>query len=240
MKTTDEPIGFICAMESEAALLREALENRETVRIAGCDFYSGTLLGTPAVVVECGIGKVNAARCTQALIDRFSPRAVINSGIAGGIGDGLHVGDIVIGAKLVEHDFDLSALGYTEGNVCDGRKSKPTYFKSDKKLAAAIKEAAKKTAPDREVREGVIASGDVFVADWATKTRLKMDFNALAAEMEGAAVAHTAQYAGVPFAVIRVISDLADGGAPASYSDFETETAAFSAKLMLSLAEADA
>ena len=238
MISTDRPIGFICAMANEAALLVKSLQNKESVRIAGCDFYTGTLSGTPAVVVECGIGKVNAARCTQALIDRFAPRAVINSGIAGGVGDGLHVGDIVVGTALVEHDFDLTALGYAKGNVCEGKKSKPTFFASDAKLVAAICAAAKLVAPDRGVHEGVIASGDVFVADKKTKTELKTRFNAMAAEMEGAAVAHTAQFAGVPFAVIRAISDLADGGAPVSFSVFEDETAALSAKMMLVLAEA--
>lgn len=236
MKTTD-PIGLICAMENEAALLIEALENKTVVRISGNDYYTGTLAGTPAVVVQCGIGKVNAARCTQVLIDRFSPRAVINSGIAGGIGENLRVGDIVVAGALVEHDFDASALGYTKGNVCEGEKTQPTFFRSDPDLVAAVCGTAKRVAPERGVHTGVIASGDVFVADRATKTELRSLFNAIAAEMEGAAVAHTARYAGVPFAVIRVISDLADGGAPDSYTEFQTETAACSAKLMLSLAE---
>lgn len=233
-----EPIGFICAMDVEAARLIDALEEPATVSVAGIDYHTGRLNGKRAVVVRCGIGKVNAARCTQALIDRFAPGAVINSGIAGGVGEGLRVGDIVIGAKLVEHDFDLSPLGYAKGNICEGDKNEPTYLSSDETLVAAIRAAAAAAAPDRAVHDGVIASGDRFVADRETKTELRARFNAMAAEMEGAALAHTAFYAGVPFAVVRVISDLADGGAPASYTDFETETANMSANVMLALTEA--
>ncbi len=237
MKATG-PIGIICAMESEAALLVKALEEKEKITVAGSDYYAGTLCGTPAVVVQCGIGKVNAARCTQALIDRFSPRCVINSGIAGGVGEGLHVGDVVLGAKLVEHDYDLTALGYAKGNVCAGNKKEPTYFRSDPALIDAIEAAAKALAPDRGIHRGVIASGDVFVSSKEVKAELRSRFNALAAEMEGAALAHTAEYAGVPYAVIRVISDLADGGAPVSYTVFENKTASLSAKIMMAMAEA--
>ena len=239
MKNTD-PIGIICALESEAVLLIAMLENKEVVTVAGGEYHTGLLCGTPAVVVQCGIGKVNAARCTQALIDRFSPRCVINSGVAGGLADGLRRGDIVLGAQLVEHDYDLSPIGFVRGNLAVGDKTKPTYFHSDPALMDEIEAAAKALAPDRGIHRGVIASGDVFVASPETKKELRALFNATAAEMEGAALAHTAEYAGVPYAVIRVISDLADGSAPDSYTEFEIETAAFSSTIIMKMAEAAA
>ena len=184
------------------------------------------------MVVQCGIGKVNAARITQALIDRFDPCAVVNSGVAGGVGEGLRVGDIVIGAGLVQHDFDVTALGYAKGYLFEGEKDRPTVFRSDPALIAALKSAAAGAAPDCGVREGVIASGDLFVAKAETKRELRERFGAVAAEMEGASVAQTAHYAGVPFVVLRVISDLADGTAPDSYDSFELETAARSAEVI--------
>ncbi len=230
------PLGVICAMENEARLLIEAMENREEKEYAGCVFHVGTLCGAPAVAVRCGIGKVNAARITQTLIDRFSPRCVVNSGIAGGVGEGLRVGDIVIGEGLVQHDFDVTAFGYARGYVFEGPKDRPTVFRSDPALAQALAAAASAAAPDRGVRMGIIASGDVFVAKAETKKELRDLFGATAAEMEGAAVAQTAHYAGVPFAVLRVISDLADGGAPDSYESFEDETAFLSAEIIKTLA----
>ena len=240
MKLKKNPIGIVCAMQSEAALLIDALEEKETVSVAGVEFYAGRLCGAPAVIVKCGEGKVNAARCTQALIDRYSPRCIVNSGVAGGVGEGLRVGDIVLGASLVEHDFNVMALGYAKGNICTAEKTAPTYFYSDPALLDAIGTAAKEIAPERGLHRGVIASGDLFIAAPKTKAQLRSLFNATAAEMEGAAIAHTANCAGVPCAVIRVISDLADGGAPESYTDFEEETAKLSAAVMMKMAEATA
>lgn len=231
-----KPLGVICAMECEAAQLIAALENKKKETIAGCDFYAGTLSGCPAVVVRCGIGKVNAARITQTMIDRYDPMGVINSGIAGGIGDGLRVGDVVIGARLVQHDFDATVFGRARGNVFDGDPAQPTFFCADEKLSAAMRRAAEKIADGRGIHVGVIASGDVFVAGAEIKRDLRETFGATAAEMEGAALAQTAQYAGVPFAVLRVLSDLADGSAPESYETFETAAADFSAEVIRAMA----
>ena len=237
-QTHTAPAAFIGAMETEVRLLIAALENCEKVTLHGVDFYTGILEGTPAVVVRCGIGKVNAAITTQTLIDRFAPGCIVNTGIAGGVGAGLAVGDVVIGTKLAEHDFDLTPLGYAKGNVCEGDKTKPTFFEGDAALIDSLVSAAKTADPDRGVKTGVIVSGDVFVADRALKKKLAEDFGALAAEMEGASVAHTAAHAGVPFAVLRVISDLADGSASDSFTDFEEETAAHSSAVIRAFAKA--
>ena len=226
------PVGIICAMESEAKKLYEALENKEIQTYSGSAFYSGTLCGKPAVVVQCGVGKVNAARITQALIDRYSVSCVINSGIAGGVGTGLNVGDIVVGAGLVQHDFDVTPLGYAKGYVFYGDTDKPTVFRSDESLCAALEEAARSCAPRRHVKEGIIASGDVFVAKRETKAELREDFDALAAEMEGGAIAQTAALSGVPFIVLRAISDLADGTSHGSFTEFEQQTADLSAAVL--------
>ena len=232
-----KPLGVICAMENEAALLIGALKDRTLTVFSGCTFYKGSLSGTPAVVVRCGVGKVNAARITQALIDRFEPAGVVNSGIAGGVGEGLHVGDVVIGTGLIQHDVDVTALGYAKGNLFEGEKTAPTVFCSDEKLCDLLKTSAAQAAPERGVHGGIIVSGDVFIAKQDTKKELRETFGALAAEMEGAAVAHTAHYAGVPFAVLRVVSDLADGTAPASFDSFEDETAHLSAEIICALAK---
>lgn len=228
------PVGVLGAMDSEVAILIEKMNGRREETHAGMTCHCGFFSDVPAVVVRCGIGKVNAARAAQMLIDIYSPRVIINNGIAGGLASWLHVGDIVVGAKLVEHDFDVSPFGYVRGALMptDDPK-KPTWFVPEASVAQKLLQAAIACAPGREVRPGCIASGDVFVADAGLKKQLQNLFQADAAEMEGAAIAHVAQYAGTPFAVLRVISDLANGEAPASFDEFEKETAALSAQIIL-------
>ncbi|MBQ6622899.1 MAG: 5'-methylthioadenosine/adenosylhomocysteine nucleosidase [Mogibacterium sp.] len=229
------PTGVLCAMDIELADLLASLEDPEVIEKAGYRFYEGTIGGSPIVLVKCGIGKVNAARGTQMLIDLFEPAAILNSGIAGGIGPGLHVGDIVIGTEFVQHDFDVTAFGHAKGFLCtDERDDEPTVFRADPEIVRRLRCAAEDLAAagGRSVHEGRIASGDQFIASLEAKAEIAGLFGAVAAEMEGAAIAQTAAYAGVPFAVLRVISDLGDGTAPESYETFEHEAADLSAAVI--------
>ena len=232
----DAAIGIIGAMESEICRLASLLENANKVHLCNMTFYTGTIGKRKVVMVKSGIGKVNAARCTQLLIDRFSPDAIINSGIAGGIDPALSVGDIIIGTGLLQHDFDVTAFGHAKGYLCTGNDhNSPTVFYADERLAYALESAAISQFPEKRVERGTIATGDLFVSDSGKKRELRETFKVSAAEMEGAAIAQTASYAGVPFAVLRVISDQADGKAAQSFETFEKETARLSSVVIEAL-----
>lgn len=229
--------GVIGAMDSEIRrLLEQAADGWQTETRAGLTFYSGVRAGQRIVVVKCGVGKVNAARCAQLLIDAYAPDYVINTGIAGGLSHGLRVGDIVAGAELLQHDFDVTAFGHARGNLCEGDDTKPTVFRSDAQLLALLEGVS--AAPDCRILAGRIATGDVFISSQAAKQQLVEEFQADAAEMEGCAIAQTAAANAVPFLVLRAISDLADGTAAASFDAFEQEAADRSAALLLALIDA--
>lgn len=230
--------GVVGAMDSEVAtlrslLMRDGVSAFTETAYAGLTFYGGGIGGNRVVLVKSGIGKVNAARCTQILIDRYTPDYVVNTGIAGGIGEGLAVGDVVIGAELVQHDFDVTAFGHARGYLCTGVNPKePTVFRSDKALVEAFRAAASSVLDPVRVKTGRIASGDQFISSPDVKRDLAGTFGAAAAEMEGCAIAQTAAYAGVPFIVIRAISDLADGSAAGSFDALEREAADLSASII--------
>ncbi|MDO4383073.1 MAG: 5'-methylthioadenosine/adenosylhomocysteine nucleosidase [Eubacteriales bacterium] len=233
-ETTKKPIGIICALEVEMKDLLAELQNREDETFHGYDFHSGRIGELPVVLIQCGVGKVNAARGTQMLIDRFDPCCIVNSGIAGGTKKGLSIGDIVVGTDLVQHDFDVTSFGYAKGYMCTGEDStKPTVFTAEPTLVNALVEAAHRTAPERGVHPGRIVSGDQFISGAEKKTELREVFDATCAEMESAAIAQTCQYSDVPFGILRVISDLADGTAPDSYDQFEEASANLSAAVIL-------
>lgn len=239
-------VGIICAMAIELEELVSSLEDKEIISQSGYDFYTGRFGSTNVVLVQCGVGLVNAARGTQMMIDIFNPSVIINSGIAGGTGDGLAVGDIVISSDLLQHDFDASPFGYVKGYQCTGAGgSEPTVYTADASLVDALAGAATAAAAEigdgeykRAIHVGRIVSGDQFIASVEKKTELRELFKATAAEMEGCAIAQTAHYAGIPFAVLRVISDLANGEAPASYEAFEKKAADLSAHIMMKCAAA--
>ncbi len=230
--------GIIAAMDSELTELAAHLQDTERTRAGGLELLTGRLGTHSVVLVRCGVGKVSAARCAQLLIDRFAPKYLINTGIAGGIAHGLHVGDFVIGTGLVQHDFDVSRFGYAKGNLCDSSApDQPTVFRSAPELVEAFRSAAAAAAPDCQIRTGRIATGDCFVCDSETKQRIRAEFDAQATEMEGGAIAQVAEANGVPFIVVRAISDLADEEASVSFDTFEQEAADLSARILLRLME---
>ena len=182
------------------------------------EFYAGTLEGKNVVVVRSGIGKVNAAVCTQILIDEFEAEAVINTGIAGSLNADINIGDLVISTDLVHHDMNAVAFGYPVGQI---PQMEAFSFRSDENLRKLAVQACRDVNPDIEVYEGRIASGDQFVADQGVKDEIIKNFDACAVEMEGAAIAQAAYLNNVPFLVVRAISDKADGSAEVDYPTFE-------------------
>lgn len=227
-------IGVIGAMDSELAALIAALTQPAQETVQGLVFHTGRLGTREVVLVRCGIGKVSAARCTQVLIDRFAPGAVINTGIAGGLASGLAVGDIVVADGLVQHDFDAAPIGFVRGCVCMGDPGAPTVFAPDAALSALLARTAGNAIGAQRVHRGLVATGDQFISGAAAKAAIRRAFPAaMAAEMEGGAVAQAASMSGVPFAVVRAISDLADGTAAASFEQFEQHAADASAAAVL-------
>ena len=225
-------IGIIGAMEPEVAALVEKLENKKCETVSGIDFYSGDLFGKKAVVAKCGIGKVFAAVCAQVMIMKYSPSLLVNTGVGGGLAPGLSTGDVVIADKLCQHDMDTSAIGDPKGLVSGINK---IYFDADKKAVEILSDAA--SSLGLNVLVGTVASGDKFVASREDKARITEDFGAAACEMEGAAIAQVAFVNSTPFAVIRAISDSADGEATMDYPTFLPIAVANSAKMTLSLVE---
>ncbi len=230
--------GIIGAMDTEIQLIREKMDFCRTNSLYGLTFYQGRINGHDVVLAKCGIGKVNAARCAQILIDRSNPDFLINTGVAGGIGPDLMLGDLILSTDLVQHDFCMSALGCVDGcQTLEGPKDKPTLFRADEALLDRFEKIAREMTGEGAVHRGRIASGDTFIADRKSKESIYESFGALACEMEGAAIAQVAQAAGVPFLVVRAISDLADGSASESFASFEQRAAHLSADMLLKFLE---
>ena len=219
-------IGVIGAMHVEIELLISQLANLHETAVADMTIYEGTLGGTPVAVVRCGVGKVSAAMCTQALIDRFSPTHIINTGVAGALDPSLDIGDLVVARDLVQHDMDVTGLGYQLGTIPEldaiaELRGKRT-FDTDDTLAQAIIDAAAIIAPGAAVIRGRIASGDQFVCTQELRNRVIEAFDASCCEMEGAAIAQVCWRNGIPFVVVRAISDKADDTSSTEYPEFET------------------
>ena len=231
----NKTIGIIGAMASEVEILKEKLLNEKTTETAGVTFYEGSLEGKPVVIAQCGIGKVYAAICTQAMIDRFQVGCVINTGVAGGLHHSLAIGDIVISTDAVQHDFDLTAFGYVKGYMANGDGKTPTRYKADPELVSLFKLAADDVLDENKYIDGTIASGDVFVDDSRLKKELIKNFGAAAAEMEGAYIAQVAAANKVPFVIIRSISDLAEHEANVSFEEFERKAAEISSRIVLGM-----
>jgi adenosylhomocysteine nucleosidase len=221
-------IGVIGAMEVEISALKGKMEIKRVVKRASMEFYEGTYRGKEAVAVRSGIGKVNAAVCAQILIDVFEVGAIINTGIAGSLKNEINIGDIVISTEAAHHDFDASGVGYPPGQV-PGLDA--FAFRADERLARLAYELCKEVNPDISVFRGRIVSGDQFISGRAVKERISENFGGLCAEMEGAAVAQTAYLNGVPFVIIRAVSDKADDSASCDYPVFEAKAAERSLKL---------
>ena len=221
-------IGIIGAMDVEVETLRSRMEGATLETVSGMQFAQGRLAGCDAVVAVAGVGKVSAAMCAQTLILRYQPDAVINTGVAGGIGPDLKVLDVVLATAVVQHDMDTSPIGDPVGYVSKiGLVEIPCDPGLREKLLAAAA-----NVPGLRVHTGVIATGDQFICDEQTRQRIHHRFQAKAVEMEGAAVAHACYMHGVPCGVIRSISDQANGASTMDYPSFVRLAAANSEQVV--------
>ncbi|MCE8031828.1 5'-methylthioadenosine/S-adenosylhomocysteine nucleosidase [Billgrantia tianxiuensis] len=222
-------IGIIGAMAQEVDRLAARLEGRRTRTHVGCTFHQGKLHGADVVVLQSGIGKVNAAIGTTLLLDMYQPEAIINTGSAGGFGEGLEIGDVVVSSEVRHHDVDAVAFGYEHGQV----PQMPAAYLPDERLVALARECVEELG-EVKVTEGLIATGDVFMAcpELVAKTRSRFP-TMLAAEMEAAAIAQTCHLYGCPFVVIRALSDIpGSGDNHISFEQFLDKAAAHSARMV--------
>lgn len=221
--------GIIGAMDEEINQLVEKMTDVESSEIAGMVFNKGKLNGRDVVVVRSGIGKVNAAMCTQILAAVFHVAAVINTGIAGSLRNEINIGDVVLSTDALQHDVDATGFGYKPGVI---PRMKTSVFEADGGLRRLAHEACKRAIPDIGVHDGRVVSGDQFISDKAVKARLIELFDGCCTEMEGAAIAQAAYLNGIPFLIIRAISDKADDSATMDYGEFERRAIDNSVALM--------
>lgn len=219
-------------MEIEIAKLKEAMDIQDTKEYAGMHFFRGTLCGKEVVLVRSGIGKVNAAICVQVLCDRFGVTKVWNTGIAGSLDNRINIGDIVISKDTLQHDMDAVAFGYPKGVIPQMAVS---TFEADPELVELAQEVCKAEIPEIATFAGRVVSGDQFIADKAKKEELKSTFDGMCTEMEGAAIAQAAYLNGIPFLILRAISDKADDSASMDYPEFERQAVEHMVKLTMSL-----
>ena len=215
-------IGIIGAMDIEVDALKEQMADVTRVNKASMEFYQGKLNGKDVVVVRSGIGKVNAAVCTQILADVFEVEAVINTGIAGSLRNEINIGDIVVSTDALQHDMDAVEFGYPKGQIPG---MKVFSFVANAALRETAVRVCQKVNPDIQVFEGRIVSGDQFVARAEVKNEIMKEFAGYCTEMEGAAIAQAAYLNGIPFVVVRAISDKADNSATMDYPTFERQAA---------------
>ena len=225
-------LGIIGAMDVEVALLKEKMENITAKDRAGSSYFEGTLEGAPAVVVQCGVGKVNAALCAQILISEFGVTHLVNTGIAGSLCADLDIGDLVVSQDAIYHDFDISYWGRAIGEVPG---MGVVAFPADEAMIACAFDAAESVNPGH-TRIGRVASGDQFVCNKEKKEKIIADTSAQCTEMEGTAIAHAAYRNAVPFVILRAISDKADDSAEMDYPTFEAIAARRCAEVTMAMA----
>ncbi|WP_159722620.1 5'-methylthioadenosine/adenosylhomocysteine nucleosidase [Enterococcus sp. CSURQ0835] len=220
-------IGIIGAMEEEIKSLRERLDHPLSWEQAGALFISGSLGNHEVIVVRSGIGKVLASITTTLLIHQYKVNMVINTGTAGGIGSGLAIGDLVVADKVAYYDVDATTFGYKIGQV----PGMPLYYDSSVYLRQEMIKTAEKVG--QKVHEGLIVSGDSFISSPEKTHAIKQNFpDALALEMESTAIGQTAAQFGIPFLILRALSDTADQAATETHEEFVEHTGKASAELV--------
>ncbi|SNR91097.1 adenosylhomocysteine nucleosidase [Anaerovirgula multivorans] len=223
-------VGIIGAMDEEIEILKEEMNIKEIVSMANMDFYIGELNQRNIVLVRCGIGKVNAAVCTQILIGQLDVSCIINTGVAGAVNQELEVLDVVISSDVQQHDFDVTGFGYKVGEI---PRMETSIFKADEVLVSKAYEAAKKVLQSQKVLQGKIVSGDIFVSSPELKNKLESVFQGYCTEMEGAAIGHTCFLNSIPFVIIRTMSDKADGSAHNNFNEFVKEASNHSKDIVI-------
>ena len=230
-------IGIIGAMDEEVEQLVEVMEITREETKACMTFKAGKLAGKDVVIVRSGIGKVNAAACTQILVDDFKADYIINTGIAGSLKAEIDIADVVISSDVLHHDMDATGFGYPLGQI---PRMDVLSFEADKHLIDVAKEACageacKNAVPEIGVHVGRVVSGDQFISDKAVKERISSNFDGFCTEMEGAAIAQVSYLNKVPFVILRTISDKADDSATMDYPAFEKLAIANNVKVMKEL-----
>lgn len=227
-------LGIIGAMAEEVASLKDQMEGVEIHTAAKMDFYAGKLRGKDVVIVRSGIGKVNAAICSQILVDRYHVDGIINTGIAGSLRNQINIGDIVLSKDTVQHDMDATGFGYQVGQI---PQMEVSVFEGDPRMIQVAKQCCSQVIPEIGVHVGRVVSGDQFISDKEKKNWLLNTFEGFCTEMEGAAIAQTAYLNQIPFVVIRAISDKADDSAGMDYAEFEAKAIEHSVKLVTAMVE---
>ena len=222
-------IGIIFAMQEELIELKKYLHINNEKKIYDLTFYEATLNNQNIILTESGIGKTNAARTTQILIDYYKPEAIFNIGVAGGIAKNLKVGDVIISTSLVQHDFDITAFNHPKGYIPNIGNNIPI----DNKLLNTTKTIL--DTNNISYKEGLIASGDIFCTKESMATKINTQFNALCVEMEGASIAQTAYLSKTPCLVIRSISDCPDNNNKVTYEEFLETSSNKVAKIMYAI-----
>lgn len=225
-------IGIIGAMQTETAAIIAEMKNKNEETISGVRFVRGEWCGKEVVVATCGVGKVFAALCAEAMILTYRPDCIINSGVAGALDDRLHLLDLVIGEQVVQHDMDTSPLGDPKGLLSGINR---VTLPADTALADALERAAA-TMEVRSLR-GTVASGDQFIADDAKRAFIRSTFGAACCEMEGASIGHVCYVNQVPFVVLRAISDGAADDAKMDYPAFVVKAAERSINILRKFTE---
>ncbi len=223
-------IGIIGAMQPEVEGLIASMKEAVCENVSGIDFYLGEIEGKRVVLAKCGVGKVFAALCAEAMIIKYSPSLIVNTGVGGALTPDLSTGDIIIANDLCQHDMDTSPIGDPVGLISGINK---IYLEADRRASEILLDSAKEL--HLHARCGRIATGDSFIASKEQKEKITSAFDADVCEMEGCAIAHVAFVNNIPFAVIRAISDSADGEATMDYPTFLPIAAKNSQALTLAL-----
>jgi adenosylhomocysteine nucleosidase len=229
-------IGIIGAMDKEISGLLDKLTDPIKRQISGITYYSGKIQGKECVISKCWPGKVNAAVCCEAMIMSYNPEFIINTGIAGGIGQNAEIGDLVIADKCIQYDFSTHEIdGLPDGYI---QGIEMSYFSSDKKLSELFCKMAENIYKGK-VTNGIIATGDRFVADDEYLKKLRKDFGADACDMESGSIAHVCWLNNKPFVILRSISDNADSNAVVDYPLFASDVANKNIELILAIFSSD-
>lgn len=209
-------IGIIGALTVEVEALKARMKNIETQAVSGIEFACGEIHGKRAVVAVCGVGKVNAALCTQTMILKYSPAVIVNTGVAGSLSPTLKIGDIAVAEGVVQHDFDITALGEERGlipgvNVVE--------IKCSERVSALLCDAVS-ALPGIHFQRGIVATGDQFLFENEIKNAVTKNFGAIVCEMEGGSIGQVCAINKIPFGIIRAVSDNADDSADSDFPAF--------------------
>lgn len=225
-------IGIICAMDTEVNGYINTMKNKSIDTVSGYVFTKGLLNGVEAVVVMCGIGKVNAAICAQTMILKYNPEYIVNSGIGGGITADTEIGDIVIGKSVIQHDMDTTAFGDPKG-LLDLPGGSRTELPCSEKLSECARRICEKLGIRYHV--GKIVTGDRFITSVEKRTELNKEFGAIICEMEGGSIGQTCYRADTPFIIIRAVSDNIEKSNHMDYLEFKKQCSELSAKIVIAL-----